>query len=112
MSHTNVPVQTTDRPSRLFKELHATVRGAATTGRDPSLSGVFRRFAHSARGEGLSAERVVIALKRAYRAWMPTVGCLGRDEELPRLISLSIDSYYEDVDGCDEASRQPPLDAA
>ena len=120
MTQPNVQARSADRATgsiRLFKDLHATLRGEDQIGgHDPSLSGVFRRFAQSARGEGISAERVVIALKRAYRAWVPERGT-PRDEQLPRLITASIESYFADdrddvVDAPVEPSSQPPLDAA
>jgi hypothetical protein len=101
----------------VFRELHATLRGEGrTTEGDPSLSGVFRRFARSAREEGVLAERVVIALKRAYRAWVPVVD-RGRDHRLTRLITVSIESYYagdrnEDGDAQGVMSDWQPPDAA
>jgi hypothetical protein len=97
MSHTHSRKGQTDparRLSRLFRELHAAVRGERSkAGGDLSLSGAFRRFAQSAREEGVSAERVVIAAKRAYRAWVPMTRP-NREDQLARLISVSIGSYY------------------
>jgi hypothetical protein len=119
MPHASAQEDSTDRAarsSRVFRELHATLRGEGRTiGGDPSLSGVFRRFARSARAEGVLAERVVIALKRAYRAWVPVVH-RGRDHRLTRLITVSIESYYardgnEDGDDGVTPDWQPP-DAA
>lgn len=120
MTQSNVHVPAADqatRSIRLFKDLHTTLSGEDQLfGPDPSLSGVFRRFAQSARGEGISAERVVIALKRAYRAWIPERGT-PPEEQLPRLITASIESYYaderdDDVDAPIEPPSQPPRDAA
>ena len=97
MSHANALARRPDsgaRSSRLFKELHAALRGERRdTGRDPSVSGAFRRFAQSARREGISAERVVVALKRAYRAWVRPEPP-GDEDRLSRLITLSIESFY------------------
>jgi hypothetical protein len=110
MRYANLSVEDTDAATgstRLFKDLHATLRGEdKLLGPDPSLSGVFRRFTHSAREEGFSAERVVIALKRAYRAWIP-IKCPGQDDELPRLVTLSIETYYADEpDNHNDAGRR------
>jgi hypothetical protein len=107
MTQTSVPVPAgVNGGSELLTEVLAALRGAVRDEAhdvvaDAWLRGACRRFAQSARDEGVSPERVVIALKHTYNAIVPA-SHRDREDQLSGLVTVLIESYYG------EEQEEPP----
>lgn len=89
------PQLDTETLRQLSASLHEFLRAGGTP---ESLEPALRRIAAEARERGVTAERLLIALKDLWYSLPAVENAASRDEQnrmLQRIITLSIRAYYE-----------------